>query len=327
MAHRPHMAHLVGENTYGFEFSVEKQQVESSYCAYNHKFPINGLTFEYRNFGNDDVLGKAFSLHQYQSFALFQTKKNLNLDFKIGGGIGYLTKHYDKVNNPTNNAIGSHLNAKVSFKLEMNKYTKQYHFGFGGELSHYSNGTMQTPNLGLNNFALYLNIGYNFNERQVFNSEFKNEIEYEPLNGYFLTEGIFTVTEVLPVPFDAHKYPVFAGRFSYVKPLGNTWGFEFAIDGVYNASNLHRYYDSTFTSKDIPQVGVYAGMSMSYYKSQIVFGMGYYVRDKISPLGKIYNRIGYRYYFDDKLFGLFNIRASFGKADFFEFGVGYKIGK
>ena len=62
-------------------------------------------------------------------------------------------------------------------------------------------------------------------------------------------------------------------------------------------------------------------------KAKIVFGMGYYLIDKINPLGRIYNRIGYRYFFKDNLFGLFNIRASFGKADFFEFGIGYKFGK
>jgi hypothetical protein len=77
----------------------------------------------------------------------------------------------------------------------------------------------------------------------------------------------------------------------------------------------------------VPQFGVYAGMSFSYFNSQIVFGLGYYLRDKINPLGRIYNRVGYRYYFNEKWFGLFNIRANFGRADFFEFGVGYKFGR
>lgn len=325
IAHRSNMAHLVQKNTYGFDITLSKQQTEYSLDAYKHKFPSNGLTLEYRNFGNDVVLGKAIGLHQFQSFNLFQTTNNLCLNFQFGGGVGYITKFYHKENNPTNNAIGSHFNAKVSLKLELNKFFDKFHFGIGTEMSHFSNGAMQTPNLGLNNLSLYTNIGYNFNKRVVFDPNKPLVMTMEIPRSYIITEGIISVSEVPPLPLSSKKYPVFAGRVSWVKPLGKTWNYEIAIDGVYNTSNLYRYYDLDYKSKDVPQLGAYLGMSMNYYKSQIVFGMGYYLIDKINPLGKIYNRIGYRYYFKKNLFGLFNIRANFGKADFFEFGIGYKF--
>ena len=324
MAHRPFMEHLVQKNAYGFEVSIAKQQTERSRYAYNINNPINGLSFEYRNFGYDAVLGKAFSLIQYQDFSFFQTRSNISLSFKFGAGIAYITKTYDKVLNPTNNAIGSKLNAKVSFKLELMKYAKKMHFGLGSELSHFSNGAMQTPNLGLNNFSIYLTAGYNFSQKQLLGEVYPID-KNEKLNSYFVAEGILSMGEVLPVPLDVKKYPIFAGRFSWVKPFAELWNYEIAFDAVYNVSNLHRYYDSIFTAKDVPQFGLYAGLSFNYYKSQIIFGMGYYLMDKINPLGRIYNRVGYRFYFKPKVFGLFNIRANFGKADFFEFGVGFKI--
>jgi len=328
MAHRPFMAHLVQGNAYGFEVSLSKQMADETINGINSKYPLNGLTFEYRNFGYDAVLGKAFSIIQYQGFPIFQTKKNLVLDFKMGAGIGYITKIYDKFTNPTNNAIGSHVNAKVSFKLVLNKFTKKHHFGLGVELSHFSNGAIQVPNLGLNGLSAYVNMGYNFNKREVFNPLIKRYSILELKGAYFMVEGILSVGEVLPVPLDSKKYPIFASRLTWVKPLkSNLWNVEVAFDAVYNVSNLHRYYDSTFVAKDVPQFGFYAGMSFNYYKSQIIFGMGYYVMDKINPLGRIYNRVGYRYYFTDQFFGLFSIRANFGKADFFEFGVGYKFRK
>ena len=325
LAHRPHMAHLVNKNAYGFDLSLSKQQIEYSREANRHKFPLNGLTIEFRNFGNDKVLGHAFAIHQYQSFNVFQTKKNLCLNFQMGGGIGYLTKFYDKEDNPTNNAIGSRINAKVSFKLELNKYFDKIHLGFGTELSHFSNGAIQLPNLGLNNLSAYVNVGYNLSSRQVFDPNNDFVMTMELPRTYFLVEGIFSVAEVPPIPLDPKKYPIFAGRFSFIKPKSKTWNYELALDVVYNPSNQHRYYDSSYTAIDVPQVGIYAGMSMNYYKSQIVFGLGYYVIDKINPLGRIYNRIGYRYFFNEKWCGLFNIRANFGRADFFEFGIGYKF--
>jgi len=324
-AHRPFMKHLVRERTYGFELSLSKQQVENSYLANKLKNPLNGLAIEFRNFGYDDVLGHALSLIQYQNFVVIQSKNNFCLDFKIGTGISYITKKYNKEINPTNNAIGSNLNAKVSFKLEVNKFFKQYHIGVGAELSHFSNGTFQHPNLGLNTLAMYLNVGYNYMPRQVFNSLEKMDKKDNISKGFFIAEGILTISEVMPIPADAKKYPVFAGRFSFSKSLNKTWNYEFGVDAVYNLSNKYKFYDKDYSYKDVPQLGLYAGLSFNYYKSQIIFGMGYYVLDIIKPLGRIYNRVGYRYFFNDKLFGLFNIRANFGKADFFEFGLGFKF--
>ncbi len=327
-AHRPIMAHLVQKKTFGFELAIAKQQTEESDLSIKHKYPINGLALEYRNFGYDEVLGHGISLIQYQDFVIFQSKKNVCLDFKIGAGVSYITKKYHKENNPTNNAIGSNINAKVSFKLELNKFTTHYHFGLGAELAHFSNGTFKHPNLGLNTLAIYANIGFNYNERRMFSCSEKVIKKIEPVSkGYFIGEGILSISEVLPIPGDTKKYPVFAGRFSFVKPLNLSWNYEIAIDGVYNSSNQFKHLDKNHDAKDITQLGLYAGLSFNYYKSQIIFGMGYYFLDVINPLGRAYNRVGYRYFFNKNLFGLFNIRANFGKADFFEFGVGYKFNR
>ena len=140
-AHRPVMAHLVRDKTFGFELAISKQQNEKSDLSINYRYPLNGLALEYRNFGYDDVLGRAISLIQYQNFVIFQSKNNFCLDFKMGTGISYITKKYHKDTNPTNNAIGSNVNAKVSFKLEVNKFTSRYHCGLGAELAHFSNGS------------------------------------------------------------------------------------------------------------------------------------------------------------------------------------------
>ena len=327
-AHRPFMTHLVRNKTYGFELAISKQQIGNSNLSIKHKYPLNGLALEYRNFGYDDVLGKAICLIQYQNFVLIQSKKKLCLEFKLGTGLSYITKKYNKETNPKNNAIGSNVNAKVSFKLELNKFTARYHFGLGAELSHFSNGTFQHPNLGLNTLAIYVNVGYNFSRREVFNFE-KNDLgkkEYVT-KGYFVGEGILSVSEVFPIPVDAKKYPVFAGRVSFVKPFSLSWNYEIAVDGVHNISNKYKYPEEMHKAKDVSQFGLYAGLSFNYYKSQIVFGLGYYLVDVINPLGRIYNRVGYRYFFNKNVFGLFNIRANFGKADFFEFGVGYKFNR
>ena len=329
MAHRPFMAHLIQKNTLSFELSFNQQQNDQSYYSLKPTHPLNGLSVEVRNFGYDAVLGYAISLFWYQNFVVFQTKNNLCLDFKMGTGLAYLTKKYDKNKNPKNNAIGSHFNAKVAFNLSLTKFSPNYHYGLGIELVHFSNGAIQMPNLGLNGLSVTANFGYNLQPRIIKDKSnvISKKLDKSNQKHYLLLEGITSVGEVYPIPLDAKKYMIFAGRFSYIKPINKSWNYEIAFDGVYNFSNLHKYYDSTFTPKDVPQVGIYIGMSYNYYKTQINFGIGYYIVDIINPLGRIYNRIGYRYYFKPNWFALFNVRANFGKADFFEFGLGYKFNK
>lgn len=328
VAHRAFMSHLIRNKTYSFELSLSKQVADNSIASTHFKLPLNGLTLEYRNFGYDEVLGKAISIIQYQNFVIFQTKNNLCLDFKVGNGFGYITKKYDKDTNPTNNAIGSNFNSKASFKIELNKFTKRYHFGIGFEAAHFSNGTIQHPNLGLNAFSIQANVGYNFEERKIYDKEKrKSKCDATKEKGYLVGEGILSISEVLPLPKNAKKYGVFAGRFSFVKPVSSNWNWEIGGSVVYNLSNKYKNFEIEYDYKDVTQLGLYTGMSLNYYKSQIVFGFGYYVLDKIQPLGRFYNRIGYRYYFKENLFGLFNIRANFGKADFFEFGMGYKFNR
>ena len=120
-------------------------------------------------------------------------------------------------------------------------------------------------------------------------------------------------------------YPVIATRLGYSYSKAGLWGAEIAVDFIHNESNYHVYHDTTFARTDILQIGLYGGVYIHFYKSQLAFGLGWYARDNINAGGRMYNRIGYRYYFKEKWFALFNVKANYAKADYFEFGIGYKF--
>lgn len=325
IAHRPNMTHLVQEDSYAFELAIWQQITDNNELTNRLRKPLKGGSLEFRNFGYDEVLGKAFSATLYMVFPLIQTKNNLCLDFTMGSGIGYLTRCYNKLDNPLNNAIGSKLNSRVNLKFTLLKYFDDFHFGGGLEFMHFSNGCITTPNLGLNSPSIFLQAGYNINPRQT--SSRRSEITKTELakKNNLTVEIILSAKEIGDVPYFAQRYPVVGARLGYTYSKRGLWGTELAVDFIHNESNFHKYNDTSFVRSDILQIGIYGGTYINFYKSQLAFGIGWYARDNINAEGRMYNRIGYRYYFSEKWFGLFNIKANYAKADYFEFGIGYKF--
>lgn len=325
IAHRPFMTHLVQENAYAFEITGWQQFSDTSAFTKRLKNPMKGYSVEFRNFGYNDVLGTAFSVTSYNVFPIYGSEKKFYVDLIVGTGIGYLTKSYDQIENPLNNAIGSKLNARVNLKLTATKYFNSFHLGGGIEFMHFSNGSIKTPNLGLNLPAVFLTAGIQSSERKYSAEKRKNFKRELLLKSNLSAEIILTAKEIGAVPFDPKLYPVIGGRFAYTYSKNGLWGFESAIDIIHNEANFHKYNDTTFVRNDILQIGIYVGSYIHFYKSQLAFGLGYYVRDIINAEGKVYNRIGYRYSFNKKWFGTFNIKANYAKADYFEFGIGYRF--
>jgi hypothetical protein len=325
IAHRPFMTHLVRENSYGVELIASYQQKGSDELTQRLNNPLKSFSFEYRNFGYKEVLGSAISFTSYMVFPLFETKNNCFIDFTMGSGIGYLTRCYNAEENPLNNAIGSKLNARVNLKFSITRYFQKTHLGTGIEFMHFSNGSLKTPNLGLNLPSVYLQFGYNITDRvQGVKRTEKLKTNLESPNN-LTAELIFTGKEIGAIPYEPKLYPVIAARLAYTYSKRGLWGGEIALDLIHNESNFHKYHDTTFVRKDILQIGIYAGAYIQFYKSQLAFGLGWYARDNINPEGRMYNRIGYRYYFRKNWFALFNVKANYAKADYFEFGIGYKF--
>ena len=322
-AHRPSMQHLVERNAWAHEISFVQSISEK---APNQIFnrPKRGLTLELRNFGNNAVLGHAISISGFSQMNLFSTANGIRLSLRIATGLGYITKTYDEVTNPKNNAIGSHLNAKVNLSLFGRKYFNNgNYFDLGVEFNHFSNGAITNPNLGLNSPGLLFGIGrdiaYTTNNKKL-EGLAKKEVSHE-----FYATLIGSVKEIGEVPYEASRYGVGAIKLGYgIQPF-HKWSFEGGLDLIYNQANLYKYRDSTFTAGDVPQIGVFLGFGFHFNKSVIAVNYGYYLLDKIDPEGRLYNRIGYRYYFWKNWYGAFAIKANFARADYFEFGIGYSI--
>jgi len=326
IAHRPNMSHLVKDRNTAFELEFSMQDNERNFTANDYRFPSRGLSFQYHDYGYKEVLGESFAILQFTKFSLIQKEKFGFLDFRIGSGIAYVTKEYDVVTNPKNNAIGSKLNAFVNFQLVYEKYWNYFLFGAGIEMSHYSNAAISAPNLGLNTPMCFLKVGYAFIERNVFTNDTNPVIAILPRAGNrFQIHAVGSVKQNLPGYNLSEYLPVVALQGMYRKRLNFKWDFESGIDLIYNEANRQKYDDKSYTFAETIQLGIFVGAAANFYKSQIFVSLGSYVYNKINPAGWVYNRIGYRYNFNAHWNAMVAIKANIGIADYLEVGIGYRL--
>ncbi len=112
------------------------------------KYPDLGLAINYLNYQNE-ILGSSFGLSPYY-------KKNIQLNrqfiqFKIGLGLGYHLKPYNRETNHQNQLLGSTLSFSIplDFQYRFNLTDAFQLVGLVNAL-HFSNGAIKKPNKGIN---------------------------------------------------------------------------------------------------------------------------------------------------------------------------------
>lgn len=309
LVHRPYLQHLVDKNWWGNEIYITQEK----------NFGYNGISLEWRNFGNKEILGNAFSISFFNAFNLFQSKSGFGVQTRYLTGLGFLTKKYDEVTNSKNIAIGSHVNVRASAQFNLFQTWNRNKFNLGIEFNHFSNGAITAPNLGINSIGLIFGYSRFFGEIRLE----KTKINW-PNKTEFFVEGISTLKQVPPIPLEPTRHIVLGLKTGMLHYFNN-WGINVGVELIYNPANNATYPFTNYNFWDILQIGAFGGMSYRFGNSCILFNYGIYLRDKIKAGTFLYNRIGYRYYLKNGFYTHFAIKAHFAQADYFETGIGWSL--
>ncbi len=137
----------------------------------------------YVDFGDNEVLGKAYALIPELHFTLSRWKK-LNFNMQFGTGIAYLSKPFNAISNPINNAISSNLNNSTSLKFGLEYQIMHSMFlNMSTGIVHFSNGNSSSPNTGINIFGASMGFIYQFDRipKEEKNFSFSSKLNTEPL--------------------------------------------------------------------------------------------------------------------------------------------------
>ncbi len=148
-----------GSNYIQLSATMNTGTQEGSFFNFYHK-PQVGFSFLVGWPGKRETLGTVFALYPTWRYTFFESK-TIGANIKLGSGFAWFTKPYDKIDNPENTLVGSHLSNATEFGVSVwFKFHPQWKVEAGTSLLHFSNGHTAIPNYGLNDITARIGVIY-----------------------------------------------------------------------------------------------------------------------------------------------------------------------
>jgi len=326
ITHHKNMAHLTTGHFPAFELNIGKQTHGENDWNALYKYPVIGVSLWYADLANPEILGSAFAAYPSLNFHLAQSN-SVALNYRFGIGLGYLTKKFDRLDNYKNIAIGSHLNVAINMLYEL-KWKVSHHCFLSGSIgiTHFSNGAFKAPNLGINISTVSLGAAYIFKDNSVIIRPKEISFDKDKKKLEIVTFLSGGMKEIYPAYGD--KYGAFSLSTSFQKPLSLKRKICAGIDLFWVFSNirsLKRKGIEVEHSWEVIRPGIFIGHELEFGKLSFGTQVGYYLYAKDKSDGNIYCRFPLRYQISNKLFANLALKTHFAKADFIEWGIGYKF--
>lgn len=318
--HLPSFEVNLARSTFG------KQQWETLY-----KYPMTGISYWNAWLGDKETLGQAHAVMPYISFPLRKNDKS-ELNFRLAAGLGYLTKKFDRIENYKYIAIGSHLNAAINFMLEYRwKPVKHLQLSGGIQLMHFSNGSIKTPNFGLNIPSVSGGISFRINkENPYIMRSIRPSLKMFEFDGHEYLEvrfntgfGTKSIGEVI-----SERYNVLAASLCVLKSTGYKGRAGLSFDFSYDGSDA-RYVGIKGIDYDNSLQLVKPGIGLMYEvvlsRMSFPFTLGFYTGGKYQSEGISYYKAGIQYLISKNFFTSITLKTHYARADYVAIGVGYRF--
>ncbi|MBN2610489.1 MAG: acyloxyacyl hydrolase [Bacteroidales bacterium] len=308
---------------WGIEVDAAWQLMSEKSWQYCFCYPRTGITFQYTNFANPQVLGSAFSLYPYVE-PVMGSHRRLHTSIRFGAGPVYLNHVYDSVENPDNlfysSAISFIVHAGINLNYVVNEKIK---LKLTASFNHISNGGIKNPNLGINFPVAAIGLDYNFNPLPyVQRSKDKNT----RLVNYRMRFDVGAFATGKTAVKGHERYPV-AGvftSFSYVFARQNAVSLatEFTLDYADRKEIIKNnlVIDGCYT--DHKYFALMVGHELILGRFIFYQQLGVYLYSPYQRKDPVYQRYGLTYYLTKKVFTGINIKAHRQVADFLDFRAG-----
>ena len=296
-------------------------------------FPNYGLGFTHYQMSSDSI-GNPMGFYGFFASPLFHHGELLHIGFEIAAGFSFNFNTFHLVNNPKNDLIGSNVNVYFNLSLWYAlKLSERLDALASVDFTHFSNGTMNTPNKGLNLYGANLGLRYHFQFLEK-KSEFKrvkgkhNKKEFSPyyeLATWFGFSGkaINTPSYDGPVYFTGTLSTDFNRRYGWIGKYG------LGLDVFYDYSLINRYENrSEAKNRDFTFIGIHGNHEFIVGDVALILQIGTYLWKGSDVKGNFFIRTGLNYDLGKHSFLHLSLKSQNGlKADYIELGMGFRLGK
>lgn len=314
-----------------FELSIQKVTYGKQRWETEYAYPLLGLNFWYSGMGGFGELGKAFALYPSINFPLVKDENN-SLNFKIGLGIGYLTNKFDRIDNYKNYAIGSHINIAASLFFEYRRrISRKVTLTGGFGLTHFSNGSMKTPNYGLNILTASVGVSsYLSSPNRNLNRKVLPELySYEFDGRKYLSFEVATALAFKNMDQQyGESFYVFAAFVNIMARVSYKSKFGIGLDLTQDGSDrmvLERRFVTIENNSQLTKLGVNIAYELLMDRLSFLFNAGMYFRGLDRSEGDIFQRLTLKYLVTKRIYANMVLSTHLGKAEYVGFGLGYQI--
>ncbi|HAI75496.1 MAG TPA: hypothetical protein DCM08_04550, partial [Microscillaceae bacterium] len=323
--HQENVGHLVGSHPISFNASIYRLTTGDKGWESASFFPKIGVSLHYSDL-RSDILGQVVAILPNMKFSWWRMKHGGQLEFKIGTGLAYLSNPWSLDRNFSNTMYSFPLLTAMNFGLIYSQpLTPRWKLRLSAEIYHFSNGAFSLPNAGINTPSVAIGAIYSPNAHKI---EWRDSIR--PFRQTLYLQAAMRGGVIERNPAQGSKNVVVNAD------IGIAWrwrrknillaGFEYSLNTAIR--DLIAEEIPTGSRPDYARLGLVVGHELVAGSVSLLTQLGVYIYrpyDKIDlPL---YQRIGLRYYFNDRLFGQFGMKLHLGAAECLEFGVGYNIWK
>ena len=324
IAHHSNMTQLIKGHLFGGELDYIFRTDGSKPWQQIHRYPEIGMCAIHLYLGNPQQLGTLEGLYPFTNIRLNSLSRKISLNLKLGLGLCYITKPFNRITNHQDNAIGSHVNAFVNMRLNtIIPLSKSWRLEAGVGLSHASNGAVTTPNLGLNMTNINLGIGYIVGNK---NLQYKKDSIAKPKRIWQeQIIGVAGIKELMPPGTQRYtSYGLMANFYYKLNHKNNIGG---GVEMSYCNSLKQYLKDDSIkvTPSNLIRAGVKISYSFNMNRLSLPIDFGFYIFDQRNFDGRFFHRVGLRYLINKHLIANFTLITHWAVADYFEWGLGYQF--
>lgn len=291
-----------------------------------YRRPTFGLGFYSSTFHNADI-GKPHALYFFFNFPFaFEEAKKLSFSYTAAFGLSYNFNAYDSIDNPANIFIGSNNNCYVHLGFVAN-YKIHPRWSLNGTVGfkHFSNGSFQQPNLGINIIPVTVGVSYKLNDDPV-------DLYQKPIPAYkkhSVINVMFAAGSKNYVSGEANFLKTTIG-VNYLRQINYKYRIGLGMDFFYSAAANERVLtDASDFSKtwSYAVVGSWEWVLTERLYAPIAFAVYLHRNKENNEITPFYERIGLRYRLTDHIAAGVTIKAHKGVADYFEWTLSYAFHK